>query len=227
MRGRKNDFEGQELFFLKITGLKPDETAHFEQKRLAGDDENGDMLLEQLEDLFDISGELFKVGVRDYDWKGDTIRSAEFWLRDYRASEVYKIQVGCNGVMRSIINALANAVNIGDVEISLTNDKKNGGWPSVFVRNNGEPLKWRWKMKDEEWASKIVENTITEKGKKVVKKDFFKLDSWLLDEILMKEINSKITIEETGRDGAEPMPPNKPVNANAAATVEETDDLPF
>lgn len=197
MIGRKNDFIGDnDLYFVKITGLKLGETAHMEVKKKVGLSEDGSMILEELDDTKEISGELIRVSTRSYDHKGDTVRLIELWLKDHQAGEVYKVQVGTNSAMRTIINCLAGVESFGIIEIRVDNEKdengKKTGYPSTFVSNNDVPLKWTWKYNDPEWQEKIDVTETSIKGKKVKQRDMYRLDNWLIDEVLMGRIATKL-----------------------------------
>lgn len=237
----KSRFGGDAKFlYAKIKGLKAGETLYMEISEKQGNDY---VVTQYDQPKANLSGTLIKIEEKSYEWEGDTVKTLSMWLKDSETNEVVILDIGMNSVFRSMVNSMASVEGVltGEWYFSFYN-KKDTGYPSVYVEYNGEKTNWKYDMRSDEWKGLIDVNVVKKKGKEVEEKDFYRLDEWLRG-IAVDDIGGRVIQEFKQGDRTE-VP--EPVEAHDPADVadapkpaprkrkpaplpvpEGTDDLPF
>lgn len=215
-RGAGGGDANLKLFFMKITGLTVGEKAVITQKEAIGDKKTIDLD----EKLNFVKGNLHKVEIRDYEYKGEAVQELKVWLRDTLAGELYAVSCGINSIGRSIINTLLNLERpYGELEIRVYN-KKDSGYAAVYLEHNG--VKAGWKYSPEEQKPYVKKTVVSKKGKDVTETDTFLLDKFLIDELKANVIPhfTKVPAQFSGKEAEHSPEP-------ALSSTGADDDLPF
>jgi len=242
-RGSKTGFSNLNPVYAQIKGLKKGETARIEFKTRDPEDET--QFIDEGHES-GISGKLVGVKDKTYEYEGDEILQAQLILEDEEEGEVYFLSFGMSWVGRNIINSLAGCNNLGEIDISVWNDRETG-YAKVHIKNNGEKTEWGYEY--DVLKEKINVTTVTKKGKKVQEQDTWDLDVWLLEEVLLKEVANKLPKREAAASEApaaapeaeaeepeaeEPEQPKRrrraaapPAESLDSAGSEDNDDPPF
>ena len=191
-RGYKNQFGDNKVFSGRIRGLQQGEEIFISQQTL----EDGDYI--DHENIKRVSGEVIKVGIREIKpKKSDPYKVISIHLQDNADKEVFILECGINSIGRSLINTLAGGGNlVGEMVVSVYTSKK--GYASLYITLNGERVGWKYS-----WGTlqeKVIVNQVSEKGEMVERKDYYKLDEWMINEVLLKEVVGNF------EDIAEPEP---------------------
>jgi hypothetical protein len=176
--------------FCQIKGLAKGDNIRIEMNE-PDEEGNDNITYEQ-----SVEGKLVAIKDASYEYEGETVPQFMLIMEDADAEEVYFVKCNMNSIGRQIINSLAGTNDIGTVEISVWNDKESG-YTKCYVTNNGERTEWGWHPRDdEEWTSKIIQNTVKKKVKgkmtEITEKDYYDLNEWLLNDILLGEVKKKL-----------------------------------
>jgi hypothetical protein len=205
-RGNSNSTDGLKLFFMNIRGLKAGETVRIEQQ------ESKDGKYVKLEETVnEVSGKFVEARIRKYEIKGEEAHELKITLKDVLNGEMYVIGCGINSIGRSIMNSLLGLEKPEELSIGVYMNKN--GYPAVSVKNNSERADWKYDLAFQNTL--IVENTVREKGKTVVRKDYYELDKFLMEEITKK---FKVAEKPEKKQQYDEPTPNGP---------SDDDDLPF
>ena len=158
-RGSNNGFSNLSPVFAQIKGLKKGETARIEFKTKDPDDDSN--YIDEGHES-GISGKLAGVMDKSFDYEGEEVPQACLILEDEEEGEVYFLSFGISMIGINIINSIAGCNDIGNIDISVWNDKATG-YNKVFVRNNGEKTEWAYAW--DELKDMITYTKVKEKGK--------------------------------------------------------------
>ena len=89
-----------------------------------------------------MEGHLVGIQKRDREFKGETVPYWYVNLQDPDGGEVFSLSIAYNsGVFKSLINALANAEDLGRIRIEVY---QSGEFTKTVVYNNGQRLGWKY-----------------------------------------------------------------------------------
>lgn len=89
-----------------------------------------------------VEGHLVGIQKRDREFKGETVPYWYVNLQDPDGGEVFSLSIAYNsGVFKSLINALANAEDLGRIRIEVY---QSGEFTKTVVYNNGQRLGWKY-----------------------------------------------------------------------------------
>ena len=217
-RGSENGFSDLDQVFAQIKGLKRGESARIEFS-VKDPDNEGQYIQEGHES--GISGKLVGVIDKSYTHEGDEVPQAGLILEDEKAGEVYFLSFGISMVGVNIINSLAGCNELGNVDISIWNDKTTD-YAKVYVRNNGEKTEWAYPW--EELKDKITYTDVKGKDKPV--RDDWDLKQFMLKDVLMVEVKDKLPKREKAEaapaDDGEAKPATSKPKAKAVKKEEPT-----
>lgn len=194
-------------YFMKIADCKLGETVKIKQQKKEGDK------YVDLEDINQVEGKFHKAVIRKYQPRAnEDAYELKLTLIDSLEGEAYVIGIPFNTVGRSIINRLLGLPKpIGTIKISVWNDR-NSNYSKAAVSHNGEKTNWKFSLNEQKKF--ITETPVKEKGKTVIKKDYYELDM-----MLIKEVNEHLATSVTPDEMA-----GKPEDAKVESG---SDDLPF
>lgn len=218
-RGQGSGDANLKLFFMKITGLKKGEKAVIEQSEARGEKQ----IVKLDEKLSFVKGKLEKVEIREYTYEGEQVKDLRVWLKDSLDGEMYIVSCGLNSIGRSILNTLLNLEKpYGELEIRVYN-KKDTGYAAAYIEHNG--VKAGWKYTIDQMKPFIKENSISRKGQVVVERDYFALDTKLIDE-LKAEVMPSLNKVPAHFSGVEAKAPAQESDL-APVGADEDSGLPF
>lgn len=218
-RGNGSGDSDLNLYLMKIAGLKEGEKIHIRQFVPTDEKKNGKAVYKELEPIKNVSGDITRAKVRKYEYQGEDKYEFQVYLKDAEAKELCVLSCNMNSIGRSIINTLLNldGPKGGRLEVSVWN-KKDTGRASVFLKYDGNKVGWKYDM--DEQNKYITENKVREKGKEVIRKDYFDLDMFLLKEFQDKFVSQYVTPEQFAD---KPATGGNDEGPDAAGS----DDLPF
>jgi hypothetical protein len=136
---------------------------------------------------------------------------------------------------RDLMNRLIQAGNaIGSIiEYSVYTNKK--GYASSSMKINGERAEWKYSIDD--LKDLVVENTVVKKGKQSVERDYYAVETKLINELLMiyppkpkDDFTPVVVLSSTtpAKTAILPEPAKRGAKGKLAVPAgEEDDDLPF
>jgi len=211
---QSNDF--LKTTYFKVAGLRKGETDLY----FAGREKVGDKYVDIEERPTFIEGTLKELKVTDYTYEGKVHKVVKITLEDM--NERCVLDFGFSSIGLNIINSLAGADSIGNVNLALYTSKT--GYPSVAVKLNGssdvKETKWKWDFK-KDFAPKIEK--ITNKKGEVIQSDKTELVEFLVDYLNSKEFQDKIV----GQLPTESKKMKPQVKVPVDVVNIEDDDLPF
>lgn len=227
-RGSSSGDSNLQLFFMKITGLKDGEAITIKQTQAV---EKGKHI-ELDETVQDVSGQLHKVEVREYTPRpNEKAQELKIWLKDAQAGEMYAVSCNMNSIGRSIINTiLAIEPPYGQLMLRVYN-KKDTGYPAVYITHNDVRAGWKYTI--DELKPHIVESKVRENGVMKVKKDYWDLNQFLINDLNTNVVPKLTKVPSKFQDGGElqsdiQVEQTDETMVAAPEDVEDpTDDLPF
>jgi len=179
-----------------------------------------------------IEGEIMKVTIGGYDYKGT---GNQRWVDTYTiemkdGEEIYKFETSWTSLSRGIINFLANIELPGKIKIQVwspkpkDDEKKSDVYPAVFVTNDGDKVKSKWKYDD---LSDLI-RTYEGKGGET-EKDYSKLDKHFMDtvETIVGPMMEQGFVDHSETPLSEKKEDSDPGPQQEDAPEEKQDDLPF
>jgi hypothetical protein len=158
------------LFILKFTTKDKDKKncpAHFSVLEKGSDGKYN-----QVDTVTRVSGNLFKVDVKDAEWQGDKYKVISLYLKD--GEEAYLLDFRMTLPARSLFNSLLSLERYDGLAITAY-DGKNG-YPAIGLWQDDKMVKWKYKL-DELPAPE----TVKFKGKEM--NDYTKVDDFFAGEL--------------------------------------------
>lgn len=122
-----------------------------------------------------VSGDLFKVDVKERIIKDISNKAANVYLREKESNEAYVLELLFNVASRSLFNGLINLETFDNLNISIYQTKK--GYPAYSIKQNDKRIDWKYKL--EEIPEPILVGKL--KGKDV--RDFSPIDDFYEKEL--------------------------------------------
>lgn len=128
-----------------------------------------------------VSGNLFKIEVKEQEWKGDKYNTVSLYLKDQEKDEAYLIDLRLNMPSRSLFNSLASLENYTNLAVTVYENK--GGYTSFGLWQDDNLVKWKYKLEELPPAE-----AVTFKGKQM--HDYSKVDEFFVK--VLREIAGKL-----------------------------------
>lgn len=222
-RGNGSDNANLKLIFMNLRGLKKSEKPHFTQTEGLGEGKYKELD----ETVTKVSGTLKKVELKEKVINGENSQEVKLWLSDALAGEMCVVGFNLTTVGRGIINTLLGITPpFGELSLSLYN-KKDNGMAAVYIEHNGN--KAGWKYAPDELKGYIKENVVSKQGVDTIVRDYFKLDQFLLKELMQKvapKLSMSVVAPTTFTGGSD----NATITLAVAGELDNNsinDDLPF
>lgn len=161
----------------------------------------------QSETVNRVSGNLFKIDIKEQEWKGDKYNTISIYIKD--GEEAYIVDLRFNMPSRSLFNGLASLESYDGIAITVYENKT--GYTSFGLWQNDKMVKWKFKL-DELPQPEAV----TFKGKQM--HDYSKVDDFFVN--ILKEISGKL-------GGSQATTKVAPPAAGAPESGGLDEDVPF
>lgn len=174
---------------------------------------------QEVDRVFDISGNIIKIEPQKTEWQGKTIESLLVNVVD--GDDFYAISFPYGIGTRSLFNALLSLKTFDGIEMGtyMTKPKVDGGksYPAIALRQNGDLIKWKYELKD---LPKVKE--ITFKGQTM--RDYSETDAFFNAQLteLNKTIKTSKSATPAQSNNHTPEPPEPDFDAPA-----KDSDVPF
>jgi hypothetical protein len=207
-RGGSKSDSGLKMFFMKVENVKHGEKIQISQTEVRGEKD----YVKLDETVNQVSGKFHSAKIREWEYKGDVNYEVRVMLRDSLEGEMYTFICNLsNPIGRSIVNTLlALEKPIGDLLFRVYNDKVTGH-SKLYVEHNGAKAGWKYAPAD--LKQYVSESAVKEKGKTVIRKDYYEHDQFLMKEFLAHVGTS--------------VPDGMRGDLPGGSTDGPTDDLPF
>lgn len=126
-----------------------------------------------------VSGNLYKIDIKEQEWKGDKYNTVALYLKD--GEEAYLVDLRFNLPSRSLFNSFASLEEYTNLSITVYENK--GGYTALGLWQGDKMVKWKYKL-DELPAP----DAVTFKGKEM--HDYSKVDEFFT--IALREISGKL-----------------------------------
>lgn len=200
--GNTNQSTGN-LFILKFTTKDKDKKAvpaHFTVSKKGTDGKYG-----VVDSVTRVSGNLYKVDIKEQDFRGDKYKTVALYLKD--GEEAYLLDFRFTLPSRSLFNSMASLESYDNLAVTAY-DGKNG-YPAIGLWQGDKMVKWKYKL-DELPAPE----TVKFKGKEM--NDYTKVD-----EFFEKELN--LIAAKLGGNKKSGKAASKP----APESDQNSEDIPF
>lgn len=128
--------------------------------------------------VYDVSGDLYKVEIKEREYNGEVSKEAVFYLRDRTAHEAYRVPIRFGVAGRGLINSFASLTEGGDfTNLKIGYYENRNGYDTFSLRQNDEPVKWKYSLDEQPKPEDIMH-----KGK-LVKRDYESLNSFFEKEV--------------------------------------------
>lgn len=156
------------------------------------------------------SGNLVKIEHSTYEHQGETKHKCKMTLKD--GEETNTIESNFNNLLYSLLNALASSESLGNILMTLflgkakiIDGKEGKRYPSIWVKNNGVDLKWKYNFEETPKPKKV------KVGGKTVADDSEVVEFW--KNVIVTEINPNLNLK------SEVKP-----SSNVSPVMDEKDD---
>lgn len=126
-----------------------------------------------------VSGDLFKLEIKEFEFEKVVTKSVTIGLKDYANKETYLVDTRFNIPARSLYNMLISlTTNFDNLSLSIYNREHNGNEYDAFSLRQGQELvPWKYKIAD---LPKAIETTF--KGQ--VMRDYTPIDEFFEKELI-------------------------------------------
>lgn len=175
----------------------------------------------EITEKFDsVDGYLIEITHESYEFEGEKKQKCKMKLKDADGS-LTVLESNFNNLLYGILNSIAscgplNPLGFIDMKVYLGKGKDGGKqYPGVFVKNNGEQIKWLYKWEELPKAEKVpIGNT----GKTY-------LDDSNVIKFWQGEIEKINAVLKPGQQ-AKAMQPSEPIHSEEIMPIDD-DSLPF
>lgn len=210
------------LYYLTMKSQNKDKQVdpHFEVSRRNADGSTDKNLPKEVE----VSGKLLKISHREFEFEpssgGGKRKGKSVSVHLLDGETEYKIEANINtGMGRDLMNKIISTSMFGTIVLRLYENK--GGFPNLYVENNGESLGWKYQYKEE--LAPLVDLMVdpsNPEGDKI--KVFTKVNNKLLEDWSRHE---PIVAENAKRNGLLDIAPKDADQPAARTTIPGNGDL--
>ena len=182
--GAHNSTQSQTSFFaLKAKTSDSDPTAFFGKNSKVG----GQWTITERFNSF--NGNLIDIKHSTYEYEGQTKYKCELIMKDNDGTQNI-LSANYSNLLYSLLNSLASCepeyieMNLSLGKAKVIDGKEGKRFPSIWLKNNGEEIKWKYEVADQPKADKV------KVGGKIVSDDTKVIDFWT--EVIDNEIKPKL-----------------------------------
>ena len=148
-----------------------------------------------------VSGNLFKIAIKEQEWNGDKYNTISIYLKD--GEEAYLLDLRFNLAARSLFNSFAALEDYTNLSVTVYENKS--GYTALGLWQGEKMVKWKYKLDE------LPEpEAVTFKGKEM--RDYSKVDEFFTN--VLRELSGKlggsqktVTVSEhTSETSASPAP---------------------